>query len=221
MTASIVQQAGNSVVWDTTLSTTMASYTAGTLLILCAAGDGSVNTVIPPSGWTNGPYVSNWCDVGLWWRLSAGAPQTVTVTAGVSNNIGMGVYEVAGLQNIIDKSATATMGAGTSLSSGTTATLAQQPQLCIAAFAADQHTTSGAEFVSAYSDGFVKLDGRGIGLLGWFDVASLVVNSVTAATCTATVTSTSGPAALIATFPIAPLVSPRIVSQAVNRSYTY
>jgi hypothetical protein len=219
--ATIVQRGGNSADSVATLSATMSAYTAGTLLILCAIGDGTTNTITPPSGWTNGPYAAAWADVGLWWRLSSGAPTTVTVTSAAGNAIGMEVYEFAGLQNTIDKTATnATTGTGTSLPTGTTATLARQPQLCIAVFGTDSGGV-GADFVSVYSGGYVKLDGRAAGSIGWFDIASLVVNSTAAAVCTATVTSTSGPAALIATFPIAPLAPQKISSQAVNRSYTY
>jgi hypothetical protein len=200
-----------------TLSTTMAAYSPSTLLVLFAYGDGTVSTVTGPTdGWTAGPYVANWLDLGMWWRLSSGASTTVTIT-GTNLALNMQVYEIAGLNNTIDKSASTHGTAGTTLSSGTTAALSSAVQLCFAAFAVDGINT---DWVSAYSNGYVKIDGSGT-VNSWFDIATREVNSTATQSCTATVTSSGGPAGLIVTFPITPLASPKIVSQAVNRSYTY
>src|SRR5450759_16436 len=152
----------------------MSAYTAGTLLVLVALGDGGPNTVTGPSGWTAGPYASaSNCDVGLWWRLSSGASTTVTITGSGAPgpSLVMEVYEVAGLTNVIDQMAhNSGAGSGTSLATGTTGALASSSQLCIAAFAGE----FSSEFVSAYTNGYTELDGRGASTPStWLNIASL------------------------------------------------
>jgi hypothetical protein len=199
----------------------MSAYTAGTLLVLVAAGEGNTdNTVTGPAGWTVGPYAAHNADVGLWWRLSSGASTTVTITAAANTRLGMEVYEISGLLNTLDKTATnVATTTQTSLPTGTTATLASPAQLCIAGFTAQGPTV---EFISAYSGGYSARGSIAVGDSAWLDVASLVVQSTAAQSCTATVTSSAGPAALIATFPLAIPVSKSIIKQqATNCSYSY
>lgn len=235
MAASRVQQASNTSFDSTTVTVTFSSATAGNLLIGSYGLRGTFGgTVTASAGWTEIVSVANNGGVSspdhhVFYKVAAGGETSVTFTDSLAsgcNMIGV-VDEWSGITaSPYDVSATSdsALTNSVSASSGTTATLAQASELCIAAWMC-RGTQTTASFTNSFTqDALVSASGNASFptsmIVAYREVSS---TSAVETTCTwdTSVRSVGSVSTFKLTSPPAPLLTrrPRLAQPMFRGSY--
>lgn len=205
MTVTRVQHVTNTGSGSGSITANFSAATANNLLVavVMTRANGSFAGMGTPSGWTLADQWSNNSngnapEISIFYKVAAGGETSVTCTDSVmtAGNLAIVVNEYSGLfttspldvSAIRGDSATSTV---TSLTSGTSGTLAQANELCIGAWAFRGVGTSATYSNSYTEDAFLAVNGDAT-TPGTLMVATREVSATTAQSSTATWTSPSG-----------------------------
>lgn len=199
MAATLVQSKTVAASSATSTATFDSSPTDGNLLIAIVAYVGNSGFATTPTGWAQAAFSGGSAHgfVTIWYKVAgAGESSTVTFTVSTLAVGSIAIFEYSGMTATpFDVGAQAAAAYGTSIGTGTTATIAQADELLIAAVATPEVTRT---FSNTWGNGFTQLSQH-----NRQETASLVVASTGAYTTSEAWTGASWGVGCIAAFKIA------------------